>query len=254
MKPIKLLIVAMILFGMSAGVSWYLQSKLKKPNDEAKGKHDPGNEKVLKEPDVSHAPPPKKEAKDDGHGKPSSVFLPESESVTQMASALKSQMDAIKSKEKQLTVRQKNLEAIYEDLKKERGGLDELRQKIVEEMKLLNEKIDFLEKKSADTQTERQKVTDRTKELKQTILEVDDAERSRIKQIANMVEGMQPDAAGRTLMALAEDGKMDMAVKVVASMKEGKAARILSEIGDDAFAAQVINKLKGLKALPKPKD
>lgn len=253
MKPIKLLIVAIILFGMSAGVSWYLQSKMKKPNDEAKGKHDPGNEKVLKEPDFSHAPP-KKEVKDDGHSKPSSVYLPESESLTQMSASLKAQMDAIKSKEKQLTVRQKNIEAIYEDLKKERGELDELRKKIAEEMKLLNEKIDFLEKKSAETQTERQKVTDRTKELKQTLLEVDDAERSRIKQIANMVEGMQPDAAGRTLMALAEDGKMDMAVKVVASMKEGKAARILSEIGDDAFAAQMINKLRSLKAPPKAKD
>ncbi|MFO0865814.1 MAG: hypothetical protein U0744_14380 [Gemmataceae bacterium] len=253
MKPVKLLIVAVVLFGSSAGVSWYLQSKIKKPLDEAKGKLDPGNEKVLKEPDLSHVPP-KKETKEDGHAKPASNYIPGSEDLTGLASQLKAQMDAIKGKEKQLTVRQKNLEAIYEDLKKERNGLDDLRQKIAEEVKLLNEKIDVLEKKSLDTKSERQKIVDHTKELKQTLLEVDEAEKARIVQMGKVLEGMPLDAAGRTLMALAESGKMDMAVKVIASMKEGKTAKILAETGDEAFAAQILEKLKGLKAIPKPKE
>jgi flagellar motility protein MotE (MotC chaperone) len=253
MKPAKLLIVAFILFGSSAGVSWYLQSKMKKPQDDAKAKHDPGNEKVLKEPDLSHAPP-KKEPKDDSHGKPASLYIPGSENLTEYASILKAQMDAIKTKEKQLSVRQKNLEAIYEDIKKERSGLDELRQKIADEVKVLNEKIDVLEKRAIDTKSERQKIVDNTKELKQTLLEVDDAEKARIIQMAKVVEAMPPDAAGRTLMALAEGGKVDMAVKVIASMKEGKTAKILAETGDEGFTALMLERLKGLKAIAKAKD
>ena len=46
---------------------------------------------------------------------------------------------------------------------------------------------------------------------------------------------------------MVDSGKMDTAVKILATMRERQAARILALLEDRTMAVQVLDRLKGLK-------
>ena len=54
----------------------------------------------------------------------------------------------------------------------------------------------------------------------------------------------------KILQQMADTGKMDTAVKVLAAMKPAKASKVLSEMPDSSLAAQLLEKMKSLKPAP----
>jgi flagellar motility protein MotE (MotC chaperone) len=87
------------------------------------------------------------------------------------------------------------------------------------------------------------------------VSDYDSQEKERIKQVASMYDSMEPASAAKILQTLSDSGNLDTAVKILASMRERQAARVLAELGDPTLAAQLVDKLRGLKkpAEPTPK-
>jgi len=240
-------VVGCMLFSMSAGVSWFLQQKQEKAaeSEEAAslGALKPGkNIKPFAGSQAESAPVK-------GPFRPAlrAPASAQTEEVAQMASSLRSQIEAVKGREQQLSTRQKNLELIHQDMRKERETIADLQKQVQGEMKALQDRMSSLETKSAQVTQEREKVTEQVKEAKKSITEFDIAETSRIKQMAAIYDTMEPASAAEILMQMVDSGKRDMAVKILATMRERQSARILSLLPDRAAAVDLLDKMKGLK-------
>lgn len=261
----KLLMVgvtAVVLFSASAGVSWYLrQMQTSKGDAEAAKTTETASTPskhaapllpatpALREPSARATPSP---------SLPPAVrppYNPEAEGAVQIATSLKERLDAVHAREEQLNSRQQNLELIFQDLRSERTSIDDKRRQVTNLLKAVEEKMTDLDRKASELEQKRQETTKEAKQLKKNVTEYQGQEKERIKQVASMYDTMEPASAAKILQTLADSGNLDTAVKILASMRERQAAKVLAELGDPALAAQLVDKLKGLKkpGTPAPK-
>lgn len=239
-RMLLVLVVGAILFGGSAGLSLFLQ----------KGAGDPASEGPEKGAKGISGGKGSKGAEGDSKGAPlpsRSLAKPTPESLSQLAASLRQKDELLQAKEQKLLGRQGQLDLIFTDIKTEQKTLETLRQEIAAEMKLLNQKMEMLELKSGDLEKKKTKLSDHAAEIKKTMFEVDSVEQNRIKQMAAMYNSMEPDTAGEILQQMADSGKMDMAVKILAGMQERQAARVLAQMADRGTVVLMLEKLKGLK-------
>jgi flagellar motility protein MotE (MotC chaperone) len=245
-KIFVVFVVGCVLFSMSAGVSWFLhqqQQKASEPEEVPPLTLKPGKSvKPFAQPAAETG-----QAKTTLRPALRTPHNPEAENVLQMASNLRNQMESVKTREQQISMRQKQLELIQQDMQKERETVSGLQKQVSGEMKALLERLDSLEAKAAEVNQQREKASEQVKEIKKTITEFDSAEQTRIKQMAAIYDTMEPESASQILMLMVDSGKMDMAVKILATMRERQAARILALIQDRTVAVQILDKLKGLK-------
>jgi flagellar motility protein MotE (MotC chaperone) len=248
-KVIKILLVAVVLFSAAAAGSWFLQQKLRADSDTAKHTNE-GPDKSgragagtgsLSTSGTAEAKSPK------GAIRP--PFVPESERVSQMASSLQQQLESLKGREQQLATRQKNLELIHHDIRNTQQSLDEVRKTISEELKLLGDKMGSLENKASETRQQGVSVDQKIRELKKGFVELTQVEKTQADRIAKMADGMDSEATANTLREWAEKGKIDMAVKVLSSMKDRQAAQVLTKLSSSngPVASQLLERLMALK-------
>jgi flagellar motility protein MotE (MotC chaperone) len=239
--------LVLVLFGISAGASWFLQQDNHSAADHAEA--DPFADKQAKAgahqggsfggaADVRPAVrPPFNQSADD---------------AAQLAANLRNQMEALRTREQQFTVRQKSLEIIYQDIRSERAAIDELRKQLNDEMKALADKLDSLERKSGEMQQKSKQLTEQNKELSQTVLRIEEVEKENIKRLAAVYDAMDAEAAAQHLQHMADTGKIETAVKILGAMRERQAAKIFAAFPDRTTVVQILEKLKSVDRQPNP--
>jgi hypothetical protein len=230
-KIIAMGVVVIVLFGLSAGASWMLNHNGLQETKTEEGQEAEGGKAHKNTAPVGT-----------GHETPTNLrpgFNADSDAAGQLLVAVKSEKEALKTREKQLATRQKSLDLILLDIRTERGVIDELRKQLDEELKTASEKMDAIERRSGD-------VSKQSKQTQAKALEVDDrwskfadSEKDNYKHIAQVYENMEAEAAAESLQKMADNGKMDIAAKVLTQMSERKAARLLTALPDKALAAQL---------------
>jgi flagellar motility protein MotE (MotC chaperone) len=256
MKKLMILgVVALVLFGASAGVSWYLHHL----KDTSLAKEDervpypaypdlPGLKSGSATPSTA-GPSPRAESTP---GSPLSAavrptYNPEAEGAVQLAASLRDRLEAVHAREQQLVTRQKNLELIFQDLRTEMTALDEKRKHVGELMKAVETKMAALEQRATDLERKKQDTVKQNTDLRKTMVEIEGVERDRLKQVATMYDSMEPASAAKILQTLVDTGNLETAVKILATMRERQAAKVLAELPDPGAAAQILEKLKLLK-------
>ncbi len=258
----KLLIVgitSLLLFGISAGASYFWQMKQKS-----------GHGTETEHADTAHKETGKAKAKADKEEKDSSshhsspapstraaarpAYNPNTEEIARMTNELRARLAAVREREDQLTARKKQIELIHEDIRGERTSLDELRTQIQSEMDSLNEAIQGVEKQRGSLEEERQKLGKNTKEMESRVMKLEKEEHENLKKMSGMYNSMTPESAAKILQNLADTGKMDTAVKILGTMQERQAAKVLTELTDQTLAAQLVEKLRGLRRTPASPD
>lgn len=235
-RMMLVLIVGVVLFGASAGVSFFLQKQ------ETKDGHGDG-----KDAKAAHAKAPKDTELKTPAIPTRSLAKPTAESVAQLAASLRVKEDSLAAKEQKLVARQSQLDLVFADIKAEQKTLDALRADIAAEMKALDEKLGLLERKAGDLEKTKVKLSDHHTEIKRTLVEVDAVEAKRVKQMADVYNAMDPAGAGETFQYMADTGKLDLAVKIMAQMQDRQVAKVLSEMSDAPTKVQMLERLKGLK-------
>lgn len=254
----KLLIVgvtSLVLFVVSASASYFWQQKQKHSQTES----------------AEHAAPLHKETA--RSGKPSSAstasgasesappraavrpaFNAGAEEIARMTNELRTRLAAVREREEQLTARKKQVDLVHEDIRGERAALDELRTQVKSELEALNDALQNVEKQRGTLDEERKQISKNNQEMETRVLQVQKEEQKNLQKMSGMYNSMSPESAARILQNLADTGKMDTAVKVLGSMQERKAAQVLAELGDAGLAAQLVEKLKGLRRTPENPD
>lgn len=239
-RMIKFFSIAVVLFGVAAAASWYLQSQQ--------------NAQDAEENPVKHVA-------DRGRGKsagrdavaprvlPRASSSPDADRLTQLAATLQTQQESLKNREQHVVVREKQLDLIHEAIKKDQKKLDGVRKDVEGELQLVQEKLDLLEKKTGEGLKDREKTEAQLETLRQATLEVTAAESKNLKQVAGIYDKMDPEAAAQNIQQMTEKGSLDTAVTILANMRERQAASLLGELSklDSGIAAQVFERMRFLK-------
>jgi flagellar motility protein MotE (MotC chaperone) len=172
---------------------------------------------------------------------------PSAEDTARLANSLRDRLKVVREREEQVGSRKKQLELIYQDIRGERNVLDELRKQVADEMKVLNDRLLSVDRKSGDLEQQRQSMTKSLADVQKRQIDMDGSERKNIDKMATTFDSMAPDAAARILQQMADNGRLDTAVKLLAQMKERQAAKVLAELPDASLAAQLLEKMRGVK-------
>jgi hypothetical protein len=220
-------LVSLVLFGVSAGLSVWLQSN-QKPADtshdekdkkkKAADDHGDGKEKGGEHPDPKGKEPEK----------PAEVKPPSSKDV------------------ERAEYRRLQMEVVAADLTGQMQEYDKLLKKVGAEMKQLMAKQDELDAKAVEVKEEADR-TAKTAALIKTSQDGGEDEQANIARMAALADQMTPAGAAQIIQQLADSGKTDTAVKMIAQMKERTAAKALDAITDQTLIPALFLKLEKLK-------
>jgi hypothetical protein len=139
-----------------------------------------------------------------------------------------------RDRDRRLNQREDEINLIVKDIIAQRDVVDALMKQMAVELKTAESKVGDLEVRTAEMEKKR--------------VDFEAAERKNIERIAGLLDAMAPESAAATLKQMADSGRLEVAAKVLALMKERNAARALGELGDPALAAQLLDKMRLLKA------
>jgi flagellar motility protein MotE (MotC chaperone) len=265
-KVVSAAFISLIMFGMSASASWYWQqthrpaTALADP-DRAEPSAESGDEHETSEPAAGHEPlaptlAPNTESERELHkpqiDQPDSKFAAQSsfasgDDTVQLAASLRERMTAVRERENQLMQRQAQVDLILKDIRDQRVAIEELRKQVNQEFVAAEEQL-------AAAQRERTQIEAQQQSLEERVTEVDSIEKEGTKRLGSVYDGMAADRAAEIIEHMVNAGNMDTAVKLLGSMRERQAAKVLGEFQDTSLAAQLSEKLKGLKKpVNKPK-
>lgn len=241
MKNILLIIVtAVVLFGVSAAISLYLQNPaaLRGPDKDKDGAKADDKEKEKDaarrkgEDTTPIAPPP-----------PSTP----SEQVTRLLARLQEREGELKRREEDVRKQETRLEILLEDIKAERSVLDGLRKRFDDELKRLNDKDATIATKAKGLDEQKAAAKKLLDEMRKRQVDLEKGESGNITRMASLMDSMDSDKGAAIIRQLAEGGQKDTAVKVLGLMKDRKAAQLLAAMTDVQLAAELLEKLRGLR-------
>jgi chromosome segregation ATPase len=251
-KMLLFVVVGLVLFSASAGVSWILH----KP-------HAPSEEEIASNPEA-HMMLSEKTGKraSDPHAEsaPASVsdqprairpsYTQGAEEAVHLADRLKVKETNLKDREKRIEEREKLLKMVYKDIEGERAALDQIRKVIQEDMTEVKRHMDRLEQKKSELLEKKEEVSAEMDDMKKMILQMRSDQQVNLRKMTEMINKMDPSAAGKILRQLVESGSEDTAVQVLSLMQEKQAAKVLPEL-PEAMSAKLVEKMKYVKKPPK---
>lgn len=247
-RMIKFLSIAVILFSVAAGASWYLQYLQHADEEPAKVAEEKVSAKGKSAARAGKAVPAEPIA---NRSIPRPAGSPELDRLAKTAATLQQQQDFVKAREQQLVVREKQLDMIHDEIKKEHKKLDSVRKEIEGELQVVQEKLDLLEKRSGTVDKARKEADARLDEFEQKLTKLRPAELKNTKQAATIHERMEPEAAAQSIQQMVEKGELEFAVGILANMRERQAAALLSELAkqESGTSAQLMTRLRYYKTL-----
>src|SRR5437588_13085514 len=115
-RMIKFFAIAVGLFSLAAGVSWYLQGQGQAPAKENEEKAAKAGDHPRGKGTIHETPPPRP--------LPRTPVSPEAERITAFAATLEKQQESLKGREQHLAVREKQMDMIHDEIKKDQKKLD----------------------------------------------------------------------------------------------------------------------------------
>jgi hypothetical protein len=231
---IGMFLAAVLLFTLSAAVSLYISS-LRRPTDPAsesgKEKEAKAREKTVTTPPAIVEPQPPKSA----------------EEAAALLARVRDRQIEVQRREEEARKQEQRLQLMMDDLKGERVVIDNLRKQFSDEMKKINEKQEDLVRRSRGLEEQKAAAKRLLDEMKSRQVEFEKGEAKNIDKIASTLESVPPEKGAQIIKQMADNGQIDTAVKLLSQMQGRRAANILAELTDVALAAQLIDKLRGVK-------
>jgi hypothetical protein len=289
MKNILMMgLVAGVIFSASAGASLFLQKK-QHAGAHADGAPADGHKDGHGETDDSHgqthaakpaddhssgdshtAPSPKATASH-GHGaesapksaadslKPLEHALPGSirprpvsvEELLRYSLGLKNREAAISGREKDLERKQAQVSIALTDIQGEQHELDGLRRQVKDQLAAVDSLLAKLSEERQKFEAEKSKATEEMKKYDSVKKDDEVAQRDNVKRMSAWFQQMEPEKAADFLKSLANEGKMDLAVQLLANFEEREASKVLAAIEDSTLTVELAEAFRSFKRAPK---
>lgn len=257
---VMLLLFALAVGGSSAAVSMYLRKVPPKvvekdPSDvPVASKIGPEDVTDLSHGEGGHG----KTAHDDPHAagpdmgvavRPKAMSV---EEILRYGMALKKREELMKQREHAASEQESQIKLVYADIQGEQKEIEGLRLQIKEQLAAADRKLADLEQNRIRLETERQQHADAVKKSASGD-EASPLQQENIKRMSAWFQSMEPTKAAEFLKDLCNDGKLDMAVQLLANFEEREAAKVLSAFPEEdrALVTQITDAFRNYKR-PEP--
>jgi hypothetical protein len=226
---IKLIAFAGLMFGISAAGSWWMATRTTHSTDEVAGEtaaaaaHDAALHDITGELPIAVRP---------------KIISPEE--LLRNAMSLRSREAALQQQEQAAQQRQARLELMQADIQGEQVEVEGLNSQVKTQIDAANALL-------AEVVQERAALDARLKEFESTQTKLDASEAQNIKRMSAWIQGMEAETAADFLRELANDGKMDIAVQILANFEEREASKVLGAIGDSTLMIELAEKFRTLQ-------
>jgi flagellar motility protein MotE (MotC chaperone) len=247
-RMITFLSIAVVLFSVAAGASWYLQSLQHPEGEQAKTSDEKTGAKAKAE---AHTPKGGTPADPANRTLTRPAASPEADKLAKAAGDFQQKQESLKAREQQLGVREKQLDTIHDEIKKEHKKLESIRKEIEGELAVLQEKLDLYEKRSSTVDKTKRETEARIDEFEQKLTKIKPLELKNTKQAAGIHERMEPEVAAQSIQQMVERGELEFAVAILANMRERQAAAVMTELTkqEAATSAEIMKRMRYYKAL-----
>jgi len=244
-RIILILTVAVVMFVGAAALSWYLQPQ---PPDPELANSKEGDAKV-----------DKKQAKKDSASKndapdfkyPGKTFPnnPEANRVATMMANIIHREETLKAREQHLVMREKQLTAIHDEVKKEHGKLELVRKEIQIELNNVKKKLEEVELRTASAAKEKRDVVEELEKLSLLVNGVKTNDAKNAQKHATIFDKMDPEPLSKMLIQWAESGKSDEAAILLSHMKPSQTATVLAELTnqDPAISTKLFDRMQKIQ-------
>jgi hypothetical protein len=267
-NAVMLVLFALVVGGSSAGVSLYLKKSQAKPAEKTETADD-GVASHVKPGDVSpdHAPAAQSPSGHDttahvgGHdsgpdmgiaARPRAMSV---EEILRYGMGLKKREELMKQREQSVAQQEAQMKLVFADIQGEQREIEGLRTQIKEQLAAADKRLVEINQATERMATERQKHEEELKKQTTPGEGVSDLQRDNIKRMSAWFQSMEPTKAAEFLKELSNDGKLDLAVQMLANFEEREAAKVLSAFSEDdkALVSEITEAFKNYKRPEPPK-
>lgn len=230
------IIIGILFFGISAGVSWLFLYKPAEPTEDEIAQTTPTEE---------YAFPPKIDESDQVDEMPVSLRpdMPIStEALTELAQSIMKKQRAIYEAEQRLKKEEKRINLLFEDVRRERDELIALGQKIDAKVIQAREATKVLQMESQKLDTQTDALSKLEKKMGKTNVDVADEElERRVRVVKDWFKNLEPKQAANYITEFANRGDIDFAAKLLDSLEDRHIAKVLAAFDDATLVAQIID-------------
>lgn len=244
MKMVMLLVAALIIFGGAAGIGLVVKSATAPPPEEK------DDETV----DLEANPLEPINPEDVDSDLMPVAVREDSMSVEELlrfSLSLKERERGLKKHEEQFRQRQVQQKLVLADIVGEQQTITELKTQLDGELSKANDFMKELQKLRDAVVREREKTKTDYAEMESKQIEVEEQHQANDKKLSTWLQGMSAENAAAVLTEMANDGDMDVAVRLLANFEEREAAKILDSMKDRKLLTEFIAAFRNLKVSPK---
>ncbi len=240
-------VFGLTVFGVSATLSWWLQG-----HGAAAA---PAEHAAAPPAEGSHAPPAtaaaaKPHAAGSATGELPVAVRPKPVSVEEifrLGENLRHREEMLAERGREMDKERTRMKLGLEDVRREQQELESLQTRVQSLIGKAEQLLGDLAQKRQQLSQDKQKAEEELQKIKAAGVEYKQGEQKNIKQMAGWFQKMEPEAAAEQLRGLANSGKLDTVVQLLADMEDRDVAKILAVISDSALVDQLTEKFAALK-------
>jgi chromosome segregation ATPase len=168
------------------------------------------------------------------------------EAVLELSESIRKKEQQLLAREKAVEKTEQNIRLLFEDLKVERAELNAL-------MSEMETKLKTAQNSVAELKQENQTLATKSQELNKLNQQLDKKKKEggepldeigqRVQTAKAWFEGLDDEQAANYLKEFANNGDLQFAVRLLKSMQQRKASKILAALNDPEFVQQILNSL-----------
>ncbi len=250
---ILMMLFAGVAFSASAAGSWFLQSKLKE-KDAAEPEDVVALETSAEDPQAPDQP---------GNGETaiaaSGADLPVAvrprpmsvEEVLRFGMGLRKRETQLNEREKSLNQEEERIKLALADIRGEQQHIESLHAKLQGQTEQCQTILSEIEQARQQLAAERENARQQLEEFQEVRVDADEQEMQNIKKMSEWFQSMEPESAAGALKELVNDGKTDLAVKLLFNFEARDASKILSALDDYPLMIELAERVKEYKRPPR---
>ncbi len=252
MKMIKLIGAFVLLFGLSAGASYFLlvpnkpvaeqegekKPEEKTPNSEHGPKAEPGKEPQPGSPNESAITKTSQMPVALPSDKPISL-----ESILQLSEGIRQKEQQLNEREKVRLREEQRIGLMFEDLKREQQELMALGETIDSKLAAAQQVLEQIRQERAGLQAEKQQIAAAKREADPNAKDKEEEEAEKLNKVKGWFNSLEPEQAARFIKEFSNNGELEFACKLLQSLDPKKSAKILAALDDAPLAASIVSRI-----------
>lgn len=249
-RVVMLLLIAVVMFASAAGASWWWQQQQEAA---APAPEIPPPLASAEEGEAAPKPAdPAEAAPDLGLPVPVRRRPMSIEELLRYGLSLNAREETLEQREEEFRRRETQLKLALADLQGEQKNIDGLRAQVQQQLETADVLIARIQQGRQELAQDQADAKAQFETFQATQSELTEGELANIKKMSTWIRAMEPAKAGELLREMANDGRMDTAVRILSHLEERDAAKILDSVDDTALIDDLILQYQKLRPQAKP--